>query len=131
MDCSPAGSSVNGIIEARMLVWVAIPFSRGSSQPRNWTQVSCVAGRFFTFELQGRPKLDIIISKENNQLHENQGRLPCALVYSQCPGAPEILTEREDEHSLKHKMRYNFNMQFRSLQNASHFLGTAFKISRI
>ena len=49
MDCSPPpGSSVHGILQARILGWVAIPFSRGSSQPRDWTWVSCIAGRFFT-----------------------------------------------------------------------------------
>ena len=37
-----------GILQARILEWVAMPSSRGSSQPRDWTQVSCVAGRFFT-----------------------------------------------------------------------------------
>ena len=42
------GSSVHRLLQARMLEWVAIPFSRGSSQPRNWTQVSYIAGRFFT-----------------------------------------------------------------------------------
>ena len=41
-------SSVPGILQARILEWVAISFSRGSSQPRDWTQVSCIAGRFFT-----------------------------------------------------------------------------------
>ena len=46
-DCSPAGSSVYGILQARILEWVAIPFSRGSSQPRDGSQVSCTAGRFF------------------------------------------------------------------------------------
>ena len=46
-DCSPPGSSVHGILQARILEWVAIPFSRGSSQPRNRTQVSHTAGRFF------------------------------------------------------------------------------------
>ena len=49
MDCSPPGSSVHGIFQARILECVAIPFSRGSSWPRDWTQVSCIAGRFFTF----------------------------------------------------------------------------------
>ena len=39
---------VHGILQARMLEWVAVPFSRGSSQPRNRTQVSCIVGRFFT-----------------------------------------------------------------------------------
>ena len=48
MDCSPPGSSVHGILQARMLEGVAIPFSRGSSPPRDWTQVSHIAGRFFT-----------------------------------------------------------------------------------
>ena len=48
MDCSLPGSSVRGIIQARILEWVAISFSRGSSQPRNRTWVSCIAGRFFT-----------------------------------------------------------------------------------
>ena len=48
MDYSLPGSSVHGILQARTLEWVAISFSRGSSQPRNQTQVSCIAGRFFT-----------------------------------------------------------------------------------
>ena len=48
MDCSPPGSSVHGILQARILEWVAISFSRGSSQPRNRTQVSCFTDRFFT-----------------------------------------------------------------------------------
>ena len=39
---------VHGILQARILEWVAIPFSRGSSQPRNWTTVSCIVGKFFT-----------------------------------------------------------------------------------
>ena len=47
MDCRPPGSSVHEILQARILGWVAVPFSRGSSQPRDWTQVSCIAGRFF------------------------------------------------------------------------------------
>ena len=48
MDCSPPGSSVHGILQARILEGVAIPFSRGSSPPRNWTQVSWIAVGFFT-----------------------------------------------------------------------------------
>ena len=58
MDCNPPGSSVHGISQARTLEWVAIPFSRGSSWPRVRTQVSCIAGRFFTiWELPGKPIL--------------------------------------------------------------------------
>ena len=47
-DCSLPGSSVHGIYWARILAWVATPFSKGASRPRNWTQVSYTAGRFFT-----------------------------------------------------------------------------------
>ena len=46
-DCSPPGSSVCGILWARIRELASIPFSRGSSQPRDWTRVSCIAGRFF------------------------------------------------------------------------------------
>ena len=48
MGCSPPGSSVRGISQARVLEWVAIPSTRGSSQPRDQTRVSCIAGRLFT-----------------------------------------------------------------------------------
>ena len=47
-DCSLPDSSVHGILQARILEWVAVPSCRGSSQPRDWTWVSCIAGRFFT-----------------------------------------------------------------------------------
>ena len=48
VDSSPPGSSVHRILQARILEWVAIPFSRGPSWPRDGTQVSCIAGGFFT-----------------------------------------------------------------------------------
>ena len=49
MDCSLPGSSVYGILQARVLEWVAISFSRGSSQPRDRTRVSCIPGRCYNF----------------------------------------------------------------------------------
>ena len=48
MNCNPPGPSVHGILQTRILEWVAIHFSRGSSPPRDWTYVSCIAGRFYT-----------------------------------------------------------------------------------
>ena len=48
MNCSLPGSSIHGIFQARILEWAAISFSRGSSQPRDWTWVSRIAGRCFT-----------------------------------------------------------------------------------
>ena len=60
-DGSPPGSSVHGILQARILEWVAIFYSRGSSQPRDQTHVSCIATRvsciaagFFTTEAPGK-----------------------------------------------------------------------------
>ena len=63
MDCSPPGSSVHGISQARILEWVAISFSRGSSQPRDRTSVSCIAGGFFTTE----PQLLLYSNGHSNQ----------------------------------------------------------------
>ena len=62
-DCSLPGSSAHGILQARTLEWVAISFSKGSSQPRDWTRVSHIGGRHFNLlatreggEIEGRRK---------------------------------------------------------------------------
>ena len=55
MNCSLPGSSVHGISQVRILEWDAISSSRGSSQHRDWTRVSCNAGGFFTTEPPGKP----------------------------------------------------------------------------
>ena len=58
VDCSPPGSSIHGVSQARILEGVAISSSRGPSQPRDWVHVSwvyCTAGRFFTDEPLGKP----------------------------------------------------------------------------
>ena len=57
MDCNPPGSSVHGILQARIQEWVAILFSRGSSQPRIEPGPPVLAGRFFTTEPSGKPHL--------------------------------------------------------------------------
>ena len=72
MDHSPPGSSVHGILQARILEWVAMPSSRGSSQPRNQTHVSCVsciAGGFFTAEPPGKPTCLSLFRKIYQQGH--------------------------------------------------------------
>ena len=53
---------VDGILEARILGWIVTPFSKGSSQPRDQTQVSCIAGRFFTSWATMQPKVGQIFS---------------------------------------------------------------------
>ena len=55
MDYSSTGSPVHGIFQARIQEWVAIPFSKGSSPPRDGTRVSCIAGGFFTDNHQESP----------------------------------------------------------------------------
>ena len=55
MDCSLPSSSVHGVLLARILEWVAISFSRGSSRPRDQTRVFCTAGRFLLTEPPGKP----------------------------------------------------------------------------
>jgi len=69
VDCSLPGSSVHGILQARTLEWVAIPFSRGSSRPRDQTCISCTGSRFFTncatwevrpLDHQGIPSLGVL-----------------------------------------------------------------------
>ena len=64
MDCSPPGSSAHGISQARILAWLSIPFSRGSSPPRDQTQVSCIAGRFFTIRATRKALLSYIHYKK-------------------------------------------------------------------
>ena len=62
MDCSLPGSSVPGILQARILEGIAILFSRGSSWPKNWTRVSCIAGRFFTVWTTSKAGTNYILS---------------------------------------------------------------------
>ena len=59
VNCSPPGSSVHGILQARILEWVAMPSSRGSSQSRDWACGSCTPGRIFTSEPLGKPKIQL------------------------------------------------------------------------
>ena len=60
-------SSVHEILQARILEWVAVPPSRGSSPPRDWTCVSCIAGRLFTTEPPGK---HIVLGNERNIIQE-------------------------------------------------------------
>ena len=59
VDCSLPGSSVRGIFQARVLKWVAISFSRGSSRPRDWIWVSRIVGRRFTVWATGEGHLNL------------------------------------------------------------------------
>ena len=71
MECSPQGSSVCGFLQARILEWVAIPFSRGCLQPGNQTQVACTASRFFYLRQQRSPVLVTALSAKLMLLNLN------------------------------------------------------------
>ena len=112
VGCSLPGSSICGILQARTVEWVAISFSRGSSQPRDWTRVSCIAGRRFTlWATRGSPKIYIIppvnttyglivtlaTDPETQRnfsstlwFHANLGKLPPIIHFSSAPclGSP-------------------------------------------
>ena len=60
MDPNPPGPSIHGILQTRILEWVAISFSRASSQPRLWTQVSHITGRVFTVRATREARNDFI-----------------------------------------------------------------------
>ena len=76
MDYSLPGTSVHGIFQARMLEWVAFYFSRESSQPKDWTHISWVVGRFFTAGSLRKPLPNLIVScplstsaRSNSSMH--------------------------------------------------------------
>ena len=67
MGCGLLGSSIHGILQSRILEWIAIPFTRGSFWPRDQTWVSCIAGRFFTIWATGvqfQVKLPTIVDND-------------------------------------------------------------------
>ena len=74
MDCSLQGSSVHGIFQVRVLEWIAISFSRGSSRSRARTQVSCIAGRLYHLSHQGSPILHELLTNI----------YPATIIYACC-----------------------------------------------
>ena len=74
--CNPVDYGVHGILQARILEWVAFPFSRGSSHPRDRTQVSRIAGRFFT-SLATREAIAYIVIQDLKFSHALYKSPPC------------------------------------------------------
>ena len=66
--CDLMDYTVHGFLQARILEWVAVLFSRASSQPRYWTQVSCIAGRFFTDWVVREVHISVKNSKKKKKL---------------------------------------------------------------
>ena len=105
MDCTPPGSFVHGIFQGRILGWVAISSSRGSSWPRDWVCVSCssyITGRSFPAEPSGKPYIrpkggEIFVAKYSHQSWEGMGYGACQalwqMVYSY-HHMPAVLPDR-------------------------------------
>ena len=73
MDCTPLGSSVHETSQVRILEWVAISFPKGSSQLRDQTCVSCIAGGFFTTEPPGKPTTFVHLLLLDNRESKKKG----------------------------------------------------------
>ena len=105
MGCSLPGSSVHGILQTTILEWVAIPFSRGSSQSRNRTQVSCIAGRFFTvWATRAAPK-DLLVNATVTM--DNPGLRDVSLLASVCD-KPGGNNDSSDHESFKRSHLQSF-----------------------
>ena len=96
--CNPMDYTVYGILQARILEWVAFPFSKGSSQPRDWTQVSNIAGGCFTSWVTGKAKNTGVDSwsllQQIFQTQEsNQGLLHCRQILYQLSYQGRHVTE--------------------------------------
>ena len=85
MDCNPMGSSVHGILQARILEWVAISYPKGFFHPRDQTGVSCIAGRFFFFlnhlNHQGSPSMRETQSLLSAYIFQS-AQLQCLIVFT-------------------------------------------------
>ena len=87
--CDPMDYAVCGILQARLLEWVAFPFSKGPSQPQDWTQVSSIAGGFFTSswpisQCSWVPSLDPTCCNPRFHMLQWRWKKPCAQLKIQC-----------------------------------------------
>ena len=80
-SCVTLCFSVCGILQAGILEWVVIPFSRGSFWPRDWTHVSCIAGRFFTIWAARKPHSTFYVDLNGNEI-QKEGRYIYICMYT-------------------------------------------------
>ena len=94
MDCSPPVSSIHGILQARILQWVATPSSKGSSQTRDPIPVSCTSGRYFThwarWEAHSHPAVILKNSGFSNKTCYNLSSIPWFSLFSQVQMASAV-----------------------------------------
>ena len=109
MDCRPPGSSIHGIFQARILEWVVIRFSRGFSQSKDQTQVSCIADRFFTMSEPSEiikcklQRLNLLI-KQLDQIRvniEKKAGFVFPFICAPLTSASSILKARKSDLTIK------------------------------
>ena len=94
VDCSLPGFSVHGILQAGVLEWVAISFSRGSSRPRDWTQVSRIGGRRFNLWATGKALQNYAETSSHTSQNGHQRKYPQTL------SAGEGVERRESSYAV-------------------------------
>ena len=105
--CNPMDYTVHGILQPRILEWVAFPFSRGSSQLGDQTQVSCIAGDSLLAEPQGKPKNTgmgslSLLQRVFPTQESNWGLLHCRwILYQRSYHGSPILRDINPEYSLE------------------------------
>ena len=101
MDCNPSGSSVHGIFQSRILEWVALSYSRGSSPPSDWTHIHMYpssAGTFFTTVPPGNP--NYLLSHETSLVAQTVKHLPTMWeTWVQTRGWEDLLEKEMVTHS--------------------------------
>ena len=109
--------TVHGILQARILGWVAVPFSRGSSQPRDWTQVFLIADGFFPAEPQGKPKNTGVGSLSLLQWifptqESDQGFLYCRQILYQLSyeGSPRYLSPVQNKEPTAGRIHFSSHL---------------------
>ena len=103
VDCSLPGSSIHGILQARILEWVAISFSRGSSRPRYQTWISCIAGRHFTLwatreGVESKKGYKWIYLQNRNRVTDVENKLNGSVQFS-CLVVSDSLRPHESQHA--------------------------------
>ena len=100
MVCRPLGSSIHGILQAITLEWAAMPFSWGSSLPRNWTLVSCITGRFFFNPLSHQGEQVTTLGGVKTPARKRRPGRSCwrvegwVMLHPALPGFPQIACRR-------------------------------------
>ena len=131
MYCSPPGSSVLGTLQAKILEWVTVPFSRGFSQPRNQTQVSCVAVRLFTI-LATREAciLYIVVCVSEKAIAPHSSTFAWKIPWTEEPGRLQSMGSQIIRQTRLSDFTFTFHFHALEKEMATHSSVLAWRIPR-